>query len=102
MMALVMPSRQAFLPEVVGMNRLMNAIPLQTAGMNLMQIIGPAVGGPLIDWIGPGSVYSIMAVMYAMSVLTLGRFLIGGQRTDLLQTQMVAVELAIGIGHHFE
>ena len=73
MMALVMPSRQAFLPEVVGMNRLMNAIPLQTAGMNLMQIIGPAVGGPLIDWIGPGSVYSIMAFMYAMSVLTLFR-----------------------------
>ncbi len=73
MMALVMPSRQAFLPEVVGMKRLMNAIPLQTAGMNVMQIIGPAFGGPLIDWIGPGSVYSIMALMYAMSVLTLFR-----------------------------
>ena len=73
MMALVMPSRQAFLPEVVGMKRLMNAIPLQTAGMNLMQIIGPAIGGPLIDWIGPGSVYTLMAVMYAMSVLMLFR-----------------------------
>ena len=73
MMALVMPSRQAFLPEVVGMRRLMNAIPLQTAGMNLMQIIGPAVGGPLIDFLGAGSVYAIMAGMYAMSVTTLFR-----------------------------
>jgi MFS family permease len=73
MMALVMPSRQAFLPEVVGMRRLMNAIPLQTAGMNLMQIIGPAVGGPLIDVVGPGAVYAIMAGMYAMSVTTLFR-----------------------------
>ncbi len=71
MMALVMPSRQAFLPEVVGLKRLMNAIPLQTAGMNLMQILAPGVGGFMIDWIGGGSVYSVMAVMYAMSVLML-------------------------------
>ena len=73
MMALVMPSRQAFLPEVVGLKRLMNAIPLQTAGMNLMQILAPGVGGFMIDWIGGGSVYSVMAVMYAMSVLMLFR-----------------------------
>ena len=73
MMALVMPSRQAFLPEVVGMKRLMNAIPLQSAGMNLMQIIGPAAGGPLIDWAGSGFVYSVIASMYGMSVLMLFR-----------------------------
>jgi MFS family permease len=71
MMALVMPSRQSYLPEVVGMQRLMNAIPLQTAGMNLMQLGAPALGGFMIDWIGAGSVYSVMAVMYAMSVVTL-------------------------------
>ncbi|MEZ4503484.1 MAG: MFS transporter [Dehalococcoidia bacterium] len=71
MMALVMPSRQSFLPEVVGMQRLMNAIPLQSASMNVMQLIGPTVGGFLIDWLGAGSVYSVMAAMYAMSVLLL-------------------------------
>ena len=71
MMALVMPSRQSYLPEVVGMQRLMNAIPLQTAGMNSMQILAPAVGGVMIDVIGEGSIYSVMAVMYAMSVITL-------------------------------
>ncbi|MEZ4503493.1 MAG: MFS transporter [Dehalococcoidia bacterium] len=71
MMALVMPSRQAFLPEVVGMRRLMNAIPLQSASMNLMQIIAPAAGGFMIDWIGAGPVYVAMAVMYALSMTTL-------------------------------
>ena len=71
MMALVMPSRQALLPEVVGLRRLVNAIPLQSASMNLMQIIGPAIGGFMIDWIGSGSVYLLMAVMYGMSVLLL-------------------------------
>lgn len=73
MMALVMPSRQAFLPEVVGLKRLMNAIPLQTAGMNLMQILAPGIGGFMIDWIGGGSVYTVMAFMYAMSVIMLFR-----------------------------
>jgi len=73
MMALVMPSRQAFLPEVVGLKRLMNAIPLQSAGMNLMQIIAPTLGGFMVDWIGAGSVYSVMAVMYGMSVIMLFR-----------------------------
>ncbi len=71
MMALVMPSRQAYLPEVVGMRRLMNAIPLQTAGMNTTQILAPALGGFMIDWIGAGSVYVFMAAMYAMSVVML-------------------------------
>jgi MFS family permease len=71
MMALVMPSRQALLPEVVGLKRLMNAIPLQSAGMNLMQIMAPTLGGFMIDWIGPGSVYAFMAAMYFMSVVML-------------------------------
>lgn len=71
MAALVMPSRQALLPQVVGMRRLMNAIPLQTAGMNLMQIMSPALGGFMIDWVGPGWVYIFMASMYAMAVLML-------------------------------
>ena len=71
MMALVMPSRQALLPEVVGMKRLMNAIPLQTAGMNFTQIAAPTIGGFAIDWLGPGSVYSLMAAMYGISVMML-------------------------------
>lgn len=71
MMALVMPSRQSFLPEVVGMQRLMNAIPLQSAGMNLMQLMAPAAAGFMIDWAGAGYVYSTMAVFYGMSVIAL-------------------------------
>jgi MFS family permease len=83
MFALVMPSRQALLPEVVGMRRLMNAIPLQTATMNVMQILAPAVGGFLVDWIGPSWVYLIMAGMYVVSVLML--FLVESLTPDELE-----------------
>ena len=41
--------------------------------MNLMQILGPAVGGPLIDILGPGYVYVVMTVIYIMSVVMLFR-----------------------------
>ena len=73
MMSLVMPSRQAFLPEVVGLKRLMNAIPLQSAGMNLMQIMAPTLGGFMIDFVGAEWVYVMMAFMYGMSVFMLFR-----------------------------
>lgn len=81
--ALVMPSRQSLLPEVVGMGRLMNAIPLQTAGMNLMQILAPALGGFMIDWVGPGWVYVVMAGMYGLSVALL--FFVRSMTADELE-----------------
>jgi MFS family permease len=93
MMSLVMPSRQAFLPEVVGLKRLMNAIPLQSAGMNLMQIMAPTLGGFMIDWIGPEFVYSAMSFMYAMSVVMLFRV-----KSMTIEEQEAARAGAVGAG----
>ena len=73
MMALVMPSRQAFLPEVVGLKRLMNAIPASDGGHEPDADPRPGAGGFMIDWIGAGSVYAVMSFMYAMSVIMLFR-----------------------------
>ena len=70
-MALMMPSRQSILPEVVGMERLMNAVSLQAAGMNLMRLSGPAVGGFLIAWVGAEALYFIMTAMYLVAVFAL-------------------------------
>ena len=70
-MALMMPSRQSILPEVVGMERLMNAVSLQAAGMNLMRLSGPAAGGFLIAWVGAESLYFIMTAMYLVAVAAL-------------------------------
>jgi MFS family permease len=102
MFALVMPSRQALLPEVVGMRRLMNAIPLQTATMNVMQILAPAIGGFLVDWIGPAWVYLIMSAMYLMSVLML--FLVDSLTPEQLEASRTLASqrqrAADGLGPH--
>ena len=70
-MALMMPSRQSILPDVVGMARLMNAVSLQAAGMNLMRLSAPAAGGFLIAIMGVEAVYFIMTAMYLLAVVAL-------------------------------
>ena len=71
--SLMMPSRQAILPEVVGMDRLMNAVSLSAAGMNLMRLSAPALGGFMIALVGTEWVYFLMAGLYAFAVVTLAR-----------------------------
>ena len=49
-----MPTRQSFFVEMVGKDDLMNAIALNSTIFNLARIIGPAVAGLLIGWVGIG------------------------------------------------
>lgn len=72
-MALMMPSRQAMIPEIVGVQGLMNAVSLNAAGMNIMRMAGPAVGGALIVALSPAWVYAFMAGLYLWAVLFLFR-----------------------------
>ena len=68
-MALVMPSRQSMLAEIVKGEDLMNAISLNTMGMNAFRLFGPAIAGFLIDVIGFEAVYFVTSGMYLISVV---------------------------------
>ena len=75
-MALMMPARQAMIPEVVGRDLLMNAVALNSAGMNLMRVLAPAAAGFLTaaaggGVIGAGPVYMVMAGFYLSAMITL-------------------------------
>ena len=48
------PARQAFVSEVVGRDRLPNAIGLNSATFHAARIVGPAVAGLVIAWAGSG------------------------------------------------
>jgi predicted MFS family arabinose efflux permease len=48
------PARQAFVSEVVGHDRLPNAIGLNSATFHAARIVGPAVAGLVIAWAGSG------------------------------------------------
>ncbi len=79
-LALSMPARQAFVPELVPDHLLFAAMGLNTTGWNLARIVGPAFAGLLIALIaggdktstfGVGVVYIVIAVLYGLSAITM-------------------------------
>lgn len=62
--AVDMPTRQAFVSEMVERDALMNAIALNSALFNTGRIVGPAVAGLLLATIGPGPLFGINAISY--------------------------------------
>jgi MFS family permease len=67
-MGLMMPSRQAIIPEIVSEDQLMNAVSLNTMGMNVLQLVAPALAGFLVDASGFAAVYFVMTGMYLVAV----------------------------------
>ena len=68
-MGLMMPSRQAIIPEIVGEEGLMNAVSLNVLGMNTLRIIAPAATGFIIGAFNFEAVYYTMTGMYLMAVV---------------------------------
>lgn len=68
-MGLMMPSRQAVIPEIVSDEELMNAISLNVMGMNSLQLFAPALAGFLIDAFDFKAVYYVMTGMYIIAVI---------------------------------
>jgi MFS family permease len=59
-----MPTRQAFVSEMVGPDRVANAIGLNSAVFNSARVVGPAVAGVLIVAVGIAPAFLINAVSY--------------------------------------
>ena len=68
-MPLVMPARQAITPQLVGMDRLTNAIALNAMVMSLTTMAVPVMAGTLIAELGVEPVYYVIAGMYVLAVL---------------------------------
>jgi MFS family permease len=59
-----MPTRQAFVSDMVGREDLMNAIALNSTVFNTGRIIGPAIAGIVYAWQGPAMCFALNAVSY--------------------------------------
>ena len=85
-LALSMPARQAFVPELVGEGRVFNAMALNTASWNLSRILGPTVAGGLIATLAHGdtsSSYGVGVVYYAIA----GLYFISAASVAFIRTQ---------------
>ncbi len=59
--AITTPSRHTIIPDIVGRERMMNAIGLNTSGTNFMQLVGPGIGGALIATVSAAWAFGVMA-----------------------------------------
>ena len=78
-LALSMPARTAFIPELVGEELIFNAMAFNSACWNLARIVGPAAAGFIIaifaegnttSGFGVGLVYVILSLLYFVSALS--------------------------------
>jgi MFS family permease len=62
--ALDNPTRQSFTHEMVGRDRLVNAVSLNTATFTIARLLGPAIGGLLIAGVGIGPCFLVNALTF--------------------------------------
>jgi len=79
LMALNMPSRQAMISEVVPEHKLMNAISLSNAAMNITSMAGPALAGLLIVLVDTHGAFFAIAGIYAISAVSVSMVNAGGK-----------------------
>ena len=65
------PARQAFVGELVPLDKMANAVALNSTAFHAARLIGPASAGLFIDWWGVGPVFLIDAGMFAAPVIAL-------------------------------
>lgn len=67
------PVRQSFVAEMVGRERLVNAVALNSSTFNLARIVGPAIAGVMIVFTGTGWVFLVNAVSTVAVIIGLFR-----------------------------
>jgi MFS family permease len=65
------PARQAFVGEVVGRDKLRNAVTLNSTSVNVARVIGPAVAATLVATIGLGWCFIVNAASFCFVVVSL-------------------------------
>src|SRR2546428_614079 len=69
--SLDMPTRQAFVVEMVGREDLPNAIALNSSLFNLARIVGPGIGGLIIAWAGVAPLFLLNAISFIPVIIGL-------------------------------
>lgn len=59
-----MPTRQSYIFELVGKEDLMSGIALNSAIVNLAKVLGPAIGGLIITFLGTGACFLLNGISF--------------------------------------
>lgn len=92
------PARQAWIPELVPQDQLMNAVALNSAAFTSTGIVGPGLAGILLaaPFIGLAGMYYLMAALFVIVVLLLLR-IPGGEPSTARERDHPVRELLDGV-----
>lgn len=65
------PARLSFVSEIVGKQYVGNAIALNSTTFNVTRLIGPAIAGLIIPWVGEGGCFLVNAVSFLAMIFAL-------------------------------
>jgi predicted MFS family arabinose efflux permease len=86
------PARQAAISDIVAPEDLANALPLNSATFNAARILGPVIGGLLLEYMGPAGCYAVNGVSFAALV-----FAVLAVKADLRSTMQRPASLGSAI-----
>ena len=69
MNALMAPTQNAILPQLIDMRAIASAVAFNSSIWNSMRVIGPAAAGVIIALLGTGQAFFVTAIGYALSAL---------------------------------
>lgn len=95
--ALTVPTRLAYVHDLVDEHELMNAVALNSLAQNGMRIIGPGMAGVLIAAIGSGETMYVNAAGYLLGLIPLA--LLQRRPRPVMQRAAVIQNIAEGIGY---
>ena len=72
MMAVAMPARNSLTYDIVGKERLVNALALNMMALNITRSVGALIAGIMIDSVGVGGVYLMISGTLALASVVLG------------------------------
>lgn len=92
--AFTMPAWQALIPDLVGRPQLSAALALGSVGFNTARSLGPVAGGLLVAAAGPGPVFALNALSFAVVIVAAWRVRPPPPPKTLEQERMMGAILA--------
>lgn len=84
------PTRQAFVGEMVGRNRIRNAVTFNSMLFNITRVVGPSLAGIAIAHLGAGMCFTVNALSFIAVLISLG-----SMRASELHTELSATKEAV-------
>lgn len=96
------PSRQSLMIELVGKEDLLNAIALNSSAFNLARILGPAVAGILIGYLGIGICFLLNGLSYLAVIVSLLLMDVKEEKRTIDESSSVIKDMLEGVRYIFQ